>query len=186
MRKRFNQEHSPLDFLFLNRCSFNGMIRFNKKHEYNTPYNHKPKRFSKSYITKIVNQVIYVEECLKKYDWKFVCQSFEKTINEVNDSCFVYCDPPYIGRHVDFYDSWTEEQEILLRDTLFGCGAHFMLSTWDGNEYRKNPYIDKIWGFCNKVTKEHFYFLGAMEKNRKPMVEALLTNYVTSVNNDET
>jgi len=31
---------------------------------------------------------------------------------------FIYADPPYIGRHVDYYDSWCEENEVLLRDSL--------------------------------------------------------------------
>ena len=31
VRRRFNNEHNPLDFLFLNRSCFNGMIRFNRK-----------------------------------------------------------------------------------------------------------------------------------------------------------
>jgi len=30
VRERFNEEHEPLDFLFLNRACFNGMIRFNR------------------------------------------------------------------------------------------------------------------------------------------------------------
>ena len=35
VRNRFNKEHQPLDFLFLNRAGFNGMIRFNKKGQFN-------------------------------------------------------------------------------------------------------------------------------------------------------
>lgn len=52
-----------------------------------------------------------------------------------------------------------------------------MLSTWDCNAYRKNEYIDTIWNFCNKITKEHFYHIGAKEVNRNAVMEALLTNY---------
>lgn len=52
-----------------------------------------------------------------------------------------------------------------------------MLSTWDYNEYRKNEYLDKIWNNCNKINVDHFYHIGAKEENRKPMIEALLTNY---------
>ncbi|MBR2215226.1 MAG: Dam family site-specific DNA-(adenine-N6)-methyltransferase [Selenomonadaceae bacterium] len=47
VRNRFNESHDPLDFLFLNRSCFNGMIRFNKDNEFNVPYGHKPLRFSK-------------------------------------------------------------------------------------------------------------------------------------------
>ena len=35
VRERFNRDHQPLDFLFLNRAGFNGMIRFNRKGEFN-------------------------------------------------------------------------------------------------------------------------------------------------------
>ena len=59
VRDRFNQHHEPLDFLFLNRACFNGMMRFNKDYNFNVPYGHKPQRFAKAYITKIVNQVAY-------------------------------------------------------------------------------------------------------------------------------
>ena len=70
VRERFNETHNPLDFLFLNRSCFNGMIRFNKDYKFNVPYGHKPLRFSRAYITKIVNQVWYIEECLRIYDWR--------------------------------------------------------------------------------------------------------------------
>lgn len=177
VRERFNEFHDSLDFLFLNRCCFNGMIRFNKNFKFNVPYGHKPNRFSKAYITKIVNQVRYVEEIIKDRDWVFLCQSFEKTIAEAVPGAFIYCDPPYIGRHVDYYDSWDEEREIKLRDLLVKSGANFMLSTWDYNKYRKNEYISSVWSFCSKINKEHFYFVGAKEENRSAIVEALLMNY---------
>ena len=70
--------------------------------------------------------------------------------------------------------------ELALCKELSALNAKFMLSTWDHNDYRKNEYIDRIWDFCNKVTQEHFYHVGAKEKNRNPMTEALLTNYATA------
>ncbi len=180
VRERFNQKHDPLDFLFLNRSCFNGMIRFNKDYKFNVPYGHKPERFSKAYITKIVNQVAHVEDLLKKNHWSFYCQSFEQTVRMAGGDSFIYCDPPYIGRHVDYYDSWDEELEMTLCKELLNINAKFMLSTWDHNDYRKNEYIGKVWYFCNKVTQEHFYHVGAKEKNRNPMIEALLTNYAAA------
>ena len=183
VRERFNREHNVLDFLFLNRSCFNGMIRFNRNGDFNVPYGHKPNRFSKSYITKITNQIKYVEKKLEECDWEFVCQSFEKTIKNCSGKEFIYCDPPYIGRNVDYYDSWNEENELTLNKLLLETNAKFMLSTWDYNQYRKNEYIDKIWNNCQKINIEHFYHLGAKEKNRNAMVEALITNYNT--NEDE-
>ena len=177
IRERFNKEHSPLDFLFLNRSCFNGMIRFNKSNNFNVPYGHKPQRFAKAYITKIVNQVKHFEEMLRVSDWVFLCQPFEDTIALADENSFVYCDPPYIGRHVDYFDSWEEQDELALHDCLAESGARFMLSTWDFNRYRSNRYINSIWASCNKINQEHFYFIGAKEENRNTMMEALLTNY---------
>lgn len=177
VRERFNQDHDPLDFLFLNRSCFNGVIRFNKSLKFNVPYGHKPQRFSKAYVTKVVNQVAWVEELLKKNNWIFCCQSFRETIEMADRQSFIYCDPPYIGRHVDFYDSWDEGMELELKQVLVMSNGKFMLSTWDHNQYRTNEYIEKIWKFCKKTTEEHFYYVGARESNRNSMTEALLTNY---------
>ena len=177
VRDRFNENHNILDFLFLNRCCFNGMIRFNKNYKFNVPYGHKAKRFSKAYVTKIVNQVRHLEDIFSENDWVFKCQSFEKTIREAHSTDFIYCDPPYIGRHVDYYDSWDEEQERMLKEELFSLGANFILSTWEGTQYRTNEYISTIWKDCYKVTKNHYYFIGAKEANRNEITEALLMNY---------
>jgi DNA adenine methylase len=177
VRERFNREHNPLDFLFLNRSCFNGMIRFNKSNDYNVPYGHKPERFAKAYITKIVNQVTHFAEKLRYNDWTFLCQSFEQTIAQAEEKSFIYCDPPYIGRHVDYFDSWNEEQEEQLKQSLLASGAKFMLSTWDNNQHRQNPYITTMWSGYQKITQEHFYFVGGREDNRKAMTEALLINY---------
>lgn len=186
VRDRFNKFHEPLDFLFLNRSCFNGLIRFNSNGEFNVPYGHKPQRFSKAYVTKIVNQVRYIEECLLYFDWKFLCQDFRKTIAQIDDlkQVFIYCDPPYIGRHVDYYNSWNIEDERVLCNMLKESNKRFMLSTWIENKFRVNPYVEDIWQFCRKVTQEHFYHVGAKEINRNSIKEAVLMNYKLSEENN--
>ncbi len=185
VRERFNKEHNPLDFLFLNRSCFNGMMRFNKNNDFNVPYGHKPERFVKAYITKIANQVEYVSTKIKNNNWNFVCQSFEKTISLANSNSFIYCDPPYIGRHVDYYDSWNEQNEYTLCEFLVKSNSKFMLSTWEHTKYRENEYLEKVWGFCDKKTKEHFYHIGAKETNRNSVIEALLMNYTPFENSNK-
>lgn len=177
VRERFNKYHEPLDFLFLNRSCFNGMIRFNKNNEFNVPYCHKAGRFSKAYITKIVNQVKFIEEKIYYNDWQFICQSFDKTLLSIGENTFIYCDPPYIGRNVDYFDSWNEKQEILLCDLLKKSNAKFMVSTWDHNKFRQNMYIEKLWGSYNKIMKEHYYHVGGKIENRNSVTEALIINY---------
>jgi DNA adenine methylase len=177
LRDRFNKEHKPLDFLFLNRSGFNGMIRFNRKGEFNIPFCRKPNRFAQAYVTKIVNQVTYVSRLLKVKEFVFRCQPSNETISKGGSDDFIYCDPPYIGRHVDYYNGWDEEHEKALHSALSQTKSKFILSTWHHNDYRDNEYIESLWGSFNITTREHFYHVGGSEKNRNPMIEAIATNY---------
>ncbi len=176
IRDRFNKEHRPLDFLFLNRACFNGMIRFNRKGGFNTPFCRKPRRFTQAYITKIVNQVNSISRLLKVRDFNFKCQSFEETIFAGTECDFIYCDPPYIDRHADYYNGWSSKREKDLYAALSNTQSRFILSTWHHNDYRQNKYIDLLWGDFDILTHKHFYHVGGSEENRNPMVEAIVTN----------
>jgi DNA adenine methylase len=177
VRERFNKTSDPLDLLFLNRACFNGVMRFNKKGGFNVPFGHKPERFAKAYVTKIANQIKYVTQAVSQYDWQFVCADFRQTIATASAEDFIYCDPPYMGRHVDYFNSWSEKEEQELYDLLGATPAKFILSTWHSNQYRANPAIEKYAYRFTVLTREHFYHVGALEKNRNPMLEAIILNY---------
>ena len=176
IRDRFNENGNPLDFLFLSRSCFNGMMRFNKKGCFNVPFCKKPNRFAPALITKITNQVENISQIIQQGDYSFKNQDFQLTLSGIQDNDLVYCDPPYIGRHVDYFDSWSEKEEEILKNGLVNSGAKFILSTWLSNKYRTNDYIFDIWKDCNIATKEHFYHVGGKETNRNAVYEALLSN----------
>jgi len=177
IRERFNKNHSPLDFLFLNRAGFNGMIRFNRRGELNTPFCRKPQRFSPAYITKIVNQVEWLSGLFRIKQFEFKCQDFTTTLKESSANDMIYCDPPYIDRHADYYNAWEDSQERALFSALSTVTGKFILSSWHHNDYRQNDYINLLWQRFQIITKEHFYHLGGKEENRNPMVEALISNF---------
>ena len=177
VRDRFNSARDPLDFLFLNRSCFNGLIRFNRHGAFNVPFGHKPMRFSRAYITKIVNQVSRFQDATRLCDWTFVCQDHRSTIETASRNDFVYCDPPYVGRHVDYYGNWDVRAEQSLHAELKQTEARFMVSTWHSNQHRENQFIQTLWDEFTVLTHEHFYHIGAREVNRKPMLEALVVNY---------
>lgn len=185
IREKFNEKGEPLDLLFLSRSCFNGMIRFNRRGKYNVPFGHKPKRFSKAYITKITNQINNVSVLIYNNDWEFHSFDFRESIKKAGEKDFVYCDPPYMGRHVDYYNSWSEKDEIDLRDVLQSIKAKFILSTWSGNQYRKNKMLDALWGEFMKAKREHFYHVGAREKNRNSIEEAIVMNYWPEIKEKE-
>ena len=177
VRERFNRFHDPLDFLFLNRSCFNGLIRFNRKGEFNVPFCRKPGRFAQAYITKICNQVKAVTDVLSVGDYSFVCRDMADTIGEAVEGDLLYCDPPYIDRHADYFNSWDDNSESELARLLSDTPCDFILSTWHSNKYRRNVSIDDLWYKYHILTREHFYHVGAKEHNRNAMLEALITNF---------
>ena len=179
VRERFNDAPTSLDFLFLNRSCFNGLIRFNRKGKFNVPYCHKPERFAQAYVTKITNQVQQIAQVLSTVDWTFQVYDFRETLSKFEEGDFVYADPPYAGRHVDYFNSWSDDDEAALAARLSAVSCDFMLSTWHSNEFRSNTAIDLVWSRPNfyMLKREHFYHVGASEDLRHPMIEALIANF---------
>ena len=179
VRKRFNEAPTPLDFLFLNRSCFNGVMRFNRQGKFNVPYCHKPERFAQAYVTKITNQVRQIKQVLNTVDWTFEVGDFRQTLAKAEVGDFVYADPPYAGRHVDYFNSWSDADEEALAARLGSLPCNFLLSTWHSNEFRRNSAIDLVWSRADFhiVKREHFYYVGPSESLRHPMIEALVSNF---------
>mgnify|MGYP001585090090 FL=1 len=165
-------------FIFLSRAGFNGMMRFNEKGSWNIPFCKKPNRFAQAYITKITNQVLAVSQIIRpEPDWTFSNKSFAEIIPLAKENDIIYCDPPYYGRYVDYYNGWTEQDEELLFTQLKNTKAKFILSTWHHNNWRENEMVKKFWNKFNIVTKDHFYHSGGNIENRGTVVEALVCNF---------
>lgn len=174
VRRRFNDEHDPHDFLFLNRSCFNGLVRFNRRGHFNTPFCRKPERFRPAYITKICNQVQYATNSMKGKSWKFICADWSDILKESRKGDFVYCDPPYAGRFTDYFNAWSDEDAGRLESRLKSLSCPFLYSMWSENKYRKNERLHKIFAEYEIRTFSHFYYLGATEDLRNKMVEALV------------
>ena len=177
VRERFNRQGNPLDFLFLNRAGFNGLIRFNRKAGYNVPFCRKPNRFAPAYITKIANQVQAVADVMQVGSYEFACQDFTDTIGSAESGDLIYCDPPYIDRHADYFNQWDAGLETRLAELLSSAPCDFILSVWHGNDFRKNAFLDSLWSEFHIQTHRHYYHVGGKEENRNPMTEALVTNF---------
>lgn len=179
VRERFNHAPNSYDFLFLNRSCFNGVMRFNRQGYFNVPFCRKTDRFSRSYVTKIVNQVRAIATVIHSSDWTFEASDFQPILSHTRSGDIIYADPPYAGRHVDYFSSWSEGDESKLVTLLQDLDCKFILSTWHSNEFRKNPLIDRNWNDnrFHLFTKEHYYHVGSSEDLRHAMLEALITNF---------
>ena len=183
VRERFNATPNSLDFLFLNRSCFNGVMRFNRSGKFNVPYCHKPERFAQAYVTKITNQVRQIAQVVGAAEWTFEVRNFRDTLAQAQTGDFVYADPPYAGRHVDYFNSWSDADEDALAAQLSSLPCDFMLSTWHSNEFRTNTAIERNWADSrfHLLMREHYYHVGSTEELRHPMIEALITNFAVVV-----
>ena len=174
IRERFNEYHDSHDFLFINRACFNGLMRFSKKGKFNTPFCRKPDRFRPAYITKICNQIQQASNCMDGKSWDFVTGDWKVLLGKATEDDFVYCDPPYIGRHTDYFNSWADQDAQFLEARLKQLPCPFLYSMWSENKYRRN---DRLYSeFSDYRIKEfsHFYHLGSTESLRNKMTEALV------------
>lgn len=93
-RTQFNQSSDPflrsVLFLYLNRFGFNGLCRYNQKHQYNVPFG----RYKKPYFPE--QELRFFAEKAQKAT--FICGDFKQTfayLQQHQDDYVVYCDPPY-------------------------------------------------------------------------------------------
>lgn len=174
VRERFNESADPLDFLFLSRACFNGMIRFNGSGQFNVPFCRKPDRFRPAYVTKIVNQVDEIKKIMRGKNWEFRSIDWRTALQDLEKADFVYLDPPYIGRHTDYYGRWTDDDAVDLAATAQNLPCGFALSMWKENRYRVNDHISECWSSAILRTQSHFYHVGPTEDLRNSVTEALL------------
>lgn len=90
VRERYNKEHNPLDFMSIDRTCFNGLIRYNGKGEFNSPYHLNRNGIRPSVLRKVISEW---SDLLKSYDVQFNCNSYNNVSPDSND--FIYLDPPY-------------------------------------------------------------------------------------------
>jgi DNA adenine methylase len=174
IRERFNASHEPLDLLFLNRACFNGIMRFNRSGEFNVPFCRKPERFRAALISKICNQVSRAAQLIKERRWEFRCQPWQETLAQARGADFVYLDPPYVGRHAGYFNAWSDAEAGVLATAVKKLPCGFAYSMWKENRYRLNAHLaDHFDGFPLR-TMRHFYHVGASERLRNFMDEALI------------
>lgn len=77
-------------FIYLNRHCFNGLIRFNARGKFNTPYG----RYKRPYFPR--NELLAFHQKLNERAVELAFADFTETFAEVVSGDVVYCDPPYV------------------------------------------------------------------------------------------
>ena len=129
-------------FLYLNRYCYNGLVRYNSRGEFNTPFG----RHTAPYFPdKEMKQFLQAAN-----NAEFINLNFEECMKKANDGDVIYCDPPYAplsetSNFTDFHTagfSWQDQLQLVnLSSELANRGVQVVISNHDTKIIRK-IYID--------------------------------------------
>lgn len=187
--RKFYNENKNVEDLFILICfSFNYQMRFNNKQEYNSSFG-KNSSCMNDNIRKNLNTFVNV---IKEKDIIFLNNDFRKLkINKLNNSDFVYLDPPYslsCGVYQDGkrgFKGWCKNDDIDLFNLLKELNERnikFALSNLIESKGIKNELL------INESKNENYNIIdlnmnynGAnyhrKTKNKNKDIEVLVTNY---------
>ena len=172
IKDRFNQTFDTMDFLFLTRTGFNGVMRFNGSGKWNVPFCKLNDRLSKTVIDDLKKTVDELSRLFLAKEFTFHNKSFEEVLETSPANSIFYCDPPYYGLAVQYFKGWGKEDEIRLNEML--KGKVFIYSTWINDGHRDNPMIKKYWSEYEIESRKHKYNVAEKSSERMGVDEGLI------------
>lgn len=169
--------HDMNIMLFVLVChSFNNMIRFNKKGDFNVPFG------KRTYNPNMRKNLVDFHNAIHNIDITFSSKDFRKLdLQGLSKDDFVYCDPPYSITCAAYNSGWDnkDDKELMdLLDKLHEDGIRFALSNVFSNKGKVNKQLIK-WS-----KKYNVYHLNASysncsyhKNNVNKTDEVLITNY---------
>lgn len=172
-------DRNTITLLTMIYYSFNNMIRFNKKGEFNVSSGY-PRKFSK------VNQLaikkykeITQDRKINVYSMDF--HTFIRNVIDFEDtSSFVYLDPPYLITCATYNQNWKESTELLLYkdlDMLNSKEIKFGLSNVIEHKGRTNDILKEWSSKYNIHYLDMNYDKCSYHNNTKNTQEVFITNF---------
>jgi len=146
VRTRFNNEKSPLDFMFIMRTTTNGNPRYNKDGEFNNSFHITRDGIVPNTLYNIISEW---SNLLNENNVEFKCCSYEDIKPSENDFC--YFDPPYANTKGMYYGSLEYEK---LWDYLRKLNCKYLLS-FDG----VSGNVDSTYEVPKDIYSKHKYLL---------------------------
>ena len=149
VRNNFNQTKSPYDFLFLSRTCTNGLIRFNKKGEFNNSLH-----FSRKGINPKTLKNIIIDWSNRVKNTEFINDDYSITTSSAKSGDVIYLDPPYFHTKGMYYGNIDFDKFLEYLENLNQRGIKFLLS-YDGKRGKEDHTVE----IPKELYKRHEYLL---------------------------
>lgn len=148
IRKSFNEDRNPMDFMFILRTTTNGLVRYNKNNEFNNSFHLSRNGINPKTLEKVLNNWSFM---LNKYNVIFINQSYLNIVPKEDD--FIYLDPPYANTKGMYYGGIDLDS---LWNFLKNLNCNYILS-FDG----KTLYKDLTYDVPKELyTESHYLYSG--------------------------
>jgi DNA adenine methylase len=174
VRDRFNQDQDPRDLFFLSRTCVNGLIRFNRKGEFNNSLHHTRSGIEPTNVAEII------------LDWgrtlshiEFRAGDYRETSSDATSADLVYLDPPYFNTKGQYYGRIDYDKFLEYLDSLNKRNIRFILS-YDGTRGKINyqtPLPSRLYKRKFLVKSGNSPFRKVMDKETEMVEEALYLNW---------
>lgn len=156
LRDRFNAMHDTVLFALLTRTSFNGLIRYNGKGEFNAPFHFTRPGISPDSLYKILDAF---RKSVTDNDVTFLNRDYAEAVPQ-NVRDFVYMDPPYPNMHGSLYLGGIDCDRLFAY--IHGLGCPWQLS-FDG----KTGLDDRTYPVPEDLYKRHIYIRSGKSSFRR-------------------
>lgn len=153
-------------YYFINKTAYSGMIRYNKKGEFNVPFG-RYKNFNTKLLTIEHHELLSTAEIYN--------QDYAQIFNMANDDDFMFLDPPYDTKFSDYGNGtdFTEEQHRQLSEDFrnLNCKALMVIS--------KTSLIEELYnGFIvEKATYDKRYGVNIRNRFNRDSKHVIIKNY---------
>ena len=154
IRRRFNKEKNPMDFMFLDRTCYNGLIRYNSDGEFNTSFHLNRNGIEPSKFAKIIQEW---SELLNDNKVIFLTKDYQNITPSYYD--FMYLDPPY-NNTKGIYSETFNNKEFFKWLKQAKCGWAFSYDGISGEE-------DNTYNVPSDMYDEHVYLKSGNSSSKR-------------------
>lgn len=185
LREQYNKDGDLLKLLALSQHSFNYLIRFNKKGNFNASHGKGISKLSQDFLIKLIS---FREKT--KGNTTFTSMDFRELIdiNKLKNNDLVYCDPPYLLSEAVYnekraFGGWSVQDSLELfelLDEINNIGSNFALTEMilnKGNINQKLIDWSNDRGYSINYNNVKYLGVPSTHNSDKKSIEVLITNY---------
>ena len=167
VRNDFNITHNPFDFIFLSRTAYNGLIRYNRHGNFNSPFH-----LTRNGINPEKFKPILIEwsRVLNEKSVTFITRNYNEI--KLNENDYMFLDPPYCNSKELYYGNFNTNDFLIW---LSHVSCNYSL-TFDGirgindnsynipvNLYSQHVYLNGYNSGFSKLLKNNINLVNVKE-----------------------